>query len=917
MEIPSRTRAVEAQTHPIARLLLAASIVASFALGLIVVNGIAVPPPALASACSDATGGDNDRLIKANNSTTGSGGWNCAYVYSTGDTAIGALDSAVIEDVSENGYQKTYDCLYESDSNMSVYRTYVDGGGKIGSSMTWSASNGNTGTRHWTGAVLWMTKKYSEDPLDGQYLENCNNYTIGYNAMWQTDLSWSSTTAAGTSMTTGTVVPVTLKLTGEGKTPPDSTLYVFESTDPNSTSDDTVIAYGTSSSGSLSLNVKMPTEGNIDVWGAYGGTSWQTATPPSEGFLGAVTDTTSFYVYNPVPYSTVTTVTMPTKTGVGVPVTATINITTPSNTKAAKPNGMKVTLYQQKGATADTSVDTALGTATVTNGAASMKVTPSEFGTYKYYATFPGLAATASSTPPAQYSPSTSAAVSLTADYSCATLLGTKQATKIKANNSSTDPGTGFNCAYTYSTGTRQVIAYSGDIFSALSDVGFQQIAHCITKTSGFTNTTTVTQGAGNTASSVMWNISAGPQSGSWGAGVLWMAATNSTSPLAGQYQASGGTCSNYQIPVNLLADPTVKLTVPSSLSAGSTASASVSVTTNPSVTVSGAAVNVYQMLGTAPSGSDPKVGSGTVNSNAATVSITPQSGALAFYAVMDPSNYASASLVGTGWTGWASGISAITGPAYASSSAATQAVDVTPRTVSSASTWSEAKPVNGHLKAHVTRDAPTSALVTPIVVRDQGRGDLSATCPTRTVVQNYFAGSPKVTFGPDKVRIDSNGRVSLTNRGGHRAVLQVSCRPATAPAVIEGRAGQGSARADVMATVTAKSVFLGGPGNDRMTALHNGSTMAGGLGADRLIAVAADAVLSGGPQDDDLSAKGGRALLVGGAGRDTFTAGKGVVFINARDGSAGDVIRCASSKNRYVADKGDIIEGPCTLIGR
>jgi len=894
------------------------AVVASFAVGLIVVNGIAVPPPALASSCSDATGGDNDRLIKANNSNTGAGGWNCAYVYSTGDSAIGALDSAVVEDVSENGYQNAYDCIYESDSNMSIYRTYVDGGGKIGSSMTWSASNGNTGTRHWTGAILWMTKKYSEDPLDGQYLANCDNYTIGYNAMFQTNLSWSSTTPAGTSMTTGTVVPVTLNLTGEGSNPPDaSVLYVFQSTDPNSTADDTVISYGKTSGGSVSLSVKMPTEGNIDVWGAYAGTPWQTTAPPSQGYLGAITSTTSYYVYNPKPYSTVTTLSMPAKTGVGMPVTATISVTTPANTMAAKPNGIPITLFQQVGSTEDTNVDLKLGTATLVNGSATMSVTPSAFGNYNYYASFPGLLATSSSTPPAQYYPSLSTAAAVSADYSCSTYTGSAYPTKIKANNSSTDPATGFNCAYLQGTGKNTLSAGKQSKSTKTADAGFAEAASCYV-TDGPIAVTTSASPPGLTPVTRSWTAQNEDwsKSGSWGGSVLWMAQQNSTAPLAGQYSTSCSS-STYSLSVNLLADPTVTLAVPSGVTVGTAANATVSVTTNPVVTVSGATVNVFQMLGANPAASDPKVGSGTVTSNGATVSITPQAGALAFYAVVDPSNYASAPLLASGWTGWASGMSSAVGPGATVSSAATQAIDITPRPAAPAPVWSESQPVNGHLKSQMMRSTPRSSLVTPIVVQQQGKGDLSVRCPTGTVVQNFFAGSAKAIFGPDTIVVGTNGRVTLTNRGGHRAVLQVSCRPARAWAVIEGRTGQGSARADVMATVTSKSIFLGGPGDDRMTASHPDSTLAGGLGADLLIAKAARAVLSGGPGDDELRADGGRVLLNGGAGQDEFLAGNGVVLINARDGRGGDVIRCSSSKNRYLADKGDIIWGPCTPIGR
>lgn len=904
--------------HPMA----AASLVGSFMLGLIVVNGIAVPPPAVASTCSEKTGGDNDRLIKANNSSTGSTGWNCAYVYSTGDTAIGPLDSAVVEDVSANGYQRVYDCMYESSGGISIYRTYVDGGGKIGSSMTWSTSNSNDGTRHWTGAILWMTKTNSSDPYPGQYLANCDGYTISYNAMWETDLSWSATQPAGSKLTTGTVVPVTLKLNGEGKNPPDSTLYVFQSTDPNSTADDTVIAYGKTSNDSVTINVKLPTEGNIDLWGAYGGTSWQTATPPSDNFLGALTGTTSYYVYNPVPYATKTTLSMPSNVGVGMAANASITVTTPANPMAAKPNGIPVTLYQQIGSTEDTTVDLKVGTATLVNGAASMSVTPSAFGNYKYYVSFPGLLGSGSSAPPAQYNPSLSTAAAVSADYSCTTSTGSTHPTKIKANNSSNDPATGFNCAYLQGTGKDKVNAGQSYTSTKTADAGFAEAASCYV-TDGPVSVKTSASLPGITPVSRSWTAtnSDWSKTGYWGGSVLWMAQQNSTAPLAGQYSTSCSS-STYSLSVNLLADPTVSLTVPSGVKAGTASNATVSVTTNPVVTVSGAAVNVFQMLGTKPASSDPKVGSGTVTSNAATVSITPQTGALAFYAVMDPSNYASAPLLASGWTGWASGISAIEGPAYASSTAVTRAVDITPRPAGAAGPsavaglmWSESAPVSTAAKSWAVSTKEKPGLVTPIVVQQQGKGDLSVSCPTGTVVQNFFAGSPKTTFGPDKIAVGSDGRVSLANKGGHRAMLQVSCRPATADAAISGRNGQGSARADVMTTVTNGSIFLGGPGNDRLTASHRDSTLAGGLGADILIAKAPGAVLIGGPQDDTLRANGGRALLNGGAGRDTFEAGDGVVFINAKDGRGGDTIQCTSAKNQYLADAGDIVRGPCTPL--
>ena len=54
--------------------------------------------------------------------------------------------------------------------------------------------------------------------------------------------------------------------------------------------------------------------------------------------------------------------------------------------------------------------------------------------------------------------------------------------------------------------------------------------------------------------------------------------------------------------------------------------------------------------------------------------------------------------------------------------------------------------------------------------------------------------------------------------------------------------------------------------------------------------------------------------MLIGGPGPDTFYGGPGMTIINARDGMPGDVINCASKKNLVLADKGDVINGPCTI---
>lgn len=979
------------------RPLAAASLLVAFVTGLIVVDGIAVPPPALASACSAATGGDNDRLIKANNSNTGAGGWNCAYVYSTGNKSISAFGVQTVVDISANGYQKTYDCTYRSDNDVSISKVYVDGGGTIGSSMTYMVGNGEDGTRHWTGAILWMTKKYSDSPYPGQYLQNCDNYTIGYNAMWQTDLSWSDNVDSGSSFTTGTVIPVTLKVTGEGKTPLDMPVYVFQSTDPNSTADDTVIAQASLVGNVANVNVKLPTEGWVDVWGAYPGTNWQTAVPPSEGFLGSVTAKSSFYVYNPRPYDTVTTLTMPPVVTVGSAGTAQITVTTPANSYAAKPSGIDVTLYQQVGSAPDSARDLRIGTATLLNGAATMSVTPPAFGNYQYYVTFPGLLASGSSTPPAQYKPSQSATVPVTADYSCTTETGSTNPTKIKADNSSTDPRTGFNCAYVWSSGTRNVQPFMMDVLYHTADRGYAEIAYCIQKSSGYMSVSTLALGGSPPTrqwQAVNNDIFSKHQ---WGSSVLYMAQQNSAAPLAGQY---GKDCSNYQLPANLLADPKVTLTLPPGVMTQAPATVQVSVTTNPAVTVSNVPVQIFQMKGTSPSSSDPSVGGGLVVNNASSVVIFPYGGNLNFYAVLQPSNYATTAPPSLGW---AAGMSSIVGAAVPAATAASAAKDVTRESARAVAaggpgddeiigrttqefldggpgndvvrdTGGRALVVGGpgddllagaggsrldardgsggdvvecvegdvvyadggdrlvgpcvrltefadasgaprDLKSAAVAAAPRSRLLTPIVVNQRGRGDLSARCPANTVMQTFFAGSSGRPFDPGDVMVNGSEGVSLRNRAGTMADLQVSCRPARAEMAIEGRVGQGSARADSMSAVEAGSVFTGGPGDDMMSVLAARSALDGGLGADWLIIKAVGGQAAGGPGGDRLEADGGGAILDGGAGLDDFRAGKGLVFINARDGRGGDTVTCTSPQNKVMADRGDILRGPCTVI--
>lgn len=141
---------------------------------------------------------------------------------------------------------------------------------------------------------------------------------------------------------------------------------------------------------------------------------------------------------------------------------------------------------------------------------------------------------------------------------------------------------------------------------------------------------------------------------------------------------------------------------------------------------------------------------------------------------------------------------------------------------------------------------------------------------------------------------------------------LQLLCRDSQA-GVSKGVFRAGTIRPDTFSTTADKSTLLGGGGGDSLTIRHRGGTAFGGVGSDTISVYQRGAAV-GGPGRDRLVARAAGAVLEGGPGRDNFRGFAGQTFINARDGQPGDRITCLSSRNEVVADKGDILSGPCTL---
>ena len=117
----------------------------------------------------------------------------------------------------------------------------------------------------------------------------------------------------------------------------------------------------------------------------------------------------------------------------------------------------------------------------------------------------------------------------------------------------------------------------------------------------------------------------------------------------------------------------------------------------------------------------------------------------------------------------------------------------------------------------------------------------------------------------------------------------------------IDGRAANGTSRADVMQGTEDDDRLWGLGGNDRISGLGGNDTLGGGKGRDTLLGGAGDDVLFGGPLGD---------RLFGGAGNDTLTGGAGFDRIVAGDGD--DLVRIFSDSGEdriFLGAGNDVME--------
>ena len=181
--------------------------------------------------------------------------------------------------------------------------------------------------------------------------------------------------------------------------------------------------------------------------------------------------------------------------------------------------------------------------------------------------------------------------------------------------------------------------------------------------------------------------------------------------------------------------------------------------------------------------------------------------------------------------------------------------------------------------------------------------------CPAGQVPAHGEFQSSAETHGA--LRRTGNG---FAVRSGLTGNLQVLCRDRNAGLIEQGGLVLGSMRADRISSRTAAKVFAG-TGDDRVTTSAAGAKVFAGHGDDVVNVRGTMSGVDGGFGSDTLTATV-KAALDGGPGRDRLSIlGSAGGIINAHDGAGGDIITCGSAKVKVFADKGDVVNGPCTLM--
>lgn|GEM_PF-1149566 len=237
---------------------------------------VAAAPPANAGICTNKTGGSSNALMWTGSTYT------CAYVAASGNKSIGMWDTQTWTSSTALGYSRAFDCDGQS-GGVSISQIYTDSAGtNIGSSLTYTAFNGSSGSRHWNAAALWQTAS-GGSVADDQYVANCgDNYSIATNTSYISAL----TMTGPTSVATGSAAHFTATVTApDGGASPTGTVALFKQATPgvsnpptkdcadqstnSSPNQDTPIAEATLSNGVATLSTPLLPSGSYSLYAVY------------------------------------------------------------------------------------------------------------------------------------------------------------------------------------------------------------------------------------------------------------------------------------------------------------------------------------------------------------------------------------------------------------------------------------------------------------------------------------------------------------------------------------------------------------------------------------------------------------------------------------------------------------------------
>lgn len=269
-------------------------------------GAIAIVPSAQAGTCSSKTGGSSNTLI-----WTGSG-YTCAYVASNGNNKIGAWATESWTSSTAKGFEKRYNCQKQSGGVTVTYIYTNSGGTNIGSSITYTAFNGEDGSRHWTGAVLWNTPDAGK-ASSSQYNSSCDGYTVYSNLVYIS----KATMTGPTNISPNTKASYSVTVTNpDGGTSPVGSVVLFQQKGSSQSpagkncdgtangGTDPAVASAALSSGTATLTTPtLATSGTYKYYAAYSGTPTTSSglpsyclTPPQSGLTGSTTSTATLTV---------------------------------------------------------------------------------------------------------------------------------------------------------------------------------------------------------------------------------------------------------------------------------------------------------------------------------------------------------------------------------------------------------------------------------------------------------------------------------------------------------------------------------------------------------------------------------------------------------------------------------------------